>query len=328
MNRTIISLFVLMLLSCHQQEQHRVLKLAHGLDQSHSVHIAMERMAELVSEYSAGKLTIAIYPSQQLGAQRDLLELLQLGAVDITKSSAAVIENFSPKMQVLSLPYLFRDSKHEQQVLGGDIGKEILLSGTDFYLRGLTFYDAGKRSFYTLNREVNEPADLKGLKIRVQASKTAIELMRKFGAAATPIPFGELYTALQQGVVDGAENNPPSFYLTRHYEVCDYYILNEHTAVPDVLLMSEHTWKRLSVQEREWIQKAADESAIYQKELWAASEKEALEAVEKAGVKIIRPDKTLFSEQVRDLPYSLLQSPELINLYERIKNTTEHEEAS
>ena len=296
------------------------LKLGHGLDPTHSVHLAMVYMAERVADYSKGKLQIDIYPSQQLGAQRELIELLQIGSVDITKTSAAVMENFSPLMQVFSLPYVFRDSIHEQQVLRGPIGKEILEGGIKYYLRGLCYYDAGKRSFYTKDRRITKPADLIGLKIRVQASKTAIELVNAFGAAATPISFGELYTALQQGVVDGAENNPPSFYLTRHYEICKYYTLNEHTAVPDVLLISEHTWKKLGEEEKSWVEKAAFESAIYQSQLWEEAEQRALSAVEKAGVEIIIPDKSDFATQVAELSQKLITLPEVKEVFDRIQN--------
>src|SRR5690606_15670084 len=144
---------------------------------------------------------------------------------------------------------LFRDEPHKLAVLDGDIGREILASSEDRFLRGLCYYEAGSRSFYT-KRPVHTPDDLAGLKIRVQESPMAFALVRAFGASATPISFGELYTALQQGVVDGAENNPPSFHLTRHYEVCKFYTINEHTSVPDVLLVSEHLWQRLDPQQQ------------------------------------------------------------------------------
>ncbi len=298
----------------------RKLKLAHGLDPTHSVHKAMVHMAEKLKEYSSGQLMMDIYPSQQLGAERELIELLQIGSIDMTKTSAAVMENFSPLMQVLSLPYIFRDSLHEVNVLNGDIGQEILEGGIPYYLRGLCYYDAGKRSFYTKKKPVIKPEDVVGMKIRVQASNTAIKLIQAFGGAATPIAFGELYTALQQGVVDGAENNPPSFYLTRHYEVCKYYTLNEHTAVPDVLLISEHTWKTLSDLQKKWIRQAVSESAMYQRILWDQSEREALAAVEAAGVKIIKPEKELFAAKVMTLAEELITDPSVKDIYRRIQN--------
>ncbi len=310
---------LLLFCCCRQKEDIKTLKLGHALDPGHSVHMAMVKMASTLDSLSDGKMKIDIYPSQQLGNERELLELIQIGALDMTKTSAAVLENFSPLMQILSMPYLFEDRTHELKVLNGELGRRILEGGTDYYLRGLCFYDAGKRSFYTIDKKVTSPDDLKGLKIRVQTSNTAIQLMRSFGAAATPIPFGELYTALQQGVVDGAENNPPSFYLTRHYEVCNYYIIDEHTSIPDVLIISEHTWKELDEAERNWITEAAMISASYQRELWADSEKDALEAVKKAGVEIIYPDKALFSSRVENLPDKLITNNKVREVYNQIK---------
>src|SRR5690606_7318352 len=154
------------------------------------------------------------------------------------------------------LPYLFRDDAHKVAVLDGPIGKEILTSPQAKLVRGLCYYEAGSRSFYT-KRPVRTPDDLTGLKIRVQESPMAFGLVRAFGASPTPIAYGELYTALQQGVVDGAENNPPSFHLSRHYEVCKYYTLNEHTTVPDVLIVSTHLWNSLDAQQQRWLQEAA-----------------------------------------------------------------------
>lgn len=295
--------------------------MGHGLDVNHPVHKAMEFMAERVREKSDGELTIQVYPSQQLGTERQLLELVQIGSVDMTKVSGAVLENFVPDIRVLSLPYLFRDDEHLWDVLRGEIGKELLLKGEEALLRGLTYYDAGKRSFYTKQRPIREPSDLAGLKIRVQESVIAIKMVNSLGGSPTPISWGELYTALQQGVVDGAENNPPSFYTSRHYEVCNYYSLDEHTAVPDILLIGTRTWKKLTVQEQQWIQEAADESAVYQRELWRKEEERSMEAVRKAGIEIIRPDKQPFMKKVEPMYEEYRrQEPEFYKLIERIRS--------
>ncbi len=288
---------LLLLLSACESAPRRVstLRLAHGLDVKHPVHLGMVRMGELLATYSNGQLTLDIYPSEQLGSERQCLELLQIGSLDMTKVSAAVLENFAPEMQVFSLPYLFRDDAHTEAVLFGPIGRDMLAGMDAFLIRGLTYYDAGKRSFYTRQRPIHSPSDLKGLKIRVQESPTAMQLVRDLGASPTPIAWGELYTALQQGVVDGAENNPPSFHLSRHYEVCKYYTLDEHTAVPDVLMIGISTWNRLSPEQRGWLQMAADSSARYQRQLWKAAEAEALTTIQAAGVTVIRPDKSPFA---------------------------------
>ena len=305
--------------SCSKIQSTKSLKLAHGLNVDHPVHKGMEYMAEKLAEKSNGKLTIELYPSQQLGTERQCLELLQIGSLSMTKVSAAVMENFNPNIQVLSLPYIFRDADHAFRVLDGEIGRELQVQSEKYWLRGLAYFDAGQRSFYTKERPVETPDDLDGLKIRVQESVTAMALVRELGGAPTPISWGELYTALQQGVVDGAENNPPSFYTSRHYEICKYYSLNEHTAVPDILVIGTVAWNRLSEQEQQWLQEAADEATVYQRKLWAEAVQEALEAVQEAGVEIIRPDKTAFAEKTQGILETYQDRPEIYSLIQRIQ---------
>lgn len=303
---------------CQSKETHKVVRLAHGLDVTHPVHKAMEYMGNELAEISGGKMELKIYPSGQLGAERECLELLQLGSLDMTKVSAAVMENFVEDYSVLSIPYLFKDKAHFYSMFDGSIGEEILQAGTKLRLKGLCFYDAGSRSFYTKDQPVERASDLSGLKIRVQESKTAIEMVRSLGGAPTPISWGELYTALQQGVVDGAENNPPSFFLSRHYEICKYYSLNEHVMVPDVLIIGTETWDALTEQEQQWLKAAAAKSSKHERVLWQAAEKEALEAVEKAGVTIIRPNKDSFIKATGDLK-NAIEKPEVKALVTKIE---------
>jgi TRAP-type C4-dicarboxylate transport system substrate-binding protein len=205
--------------------------------------------------------------------------------------------------------------------LDGPIGQEVLDDGTQYWIKDLGYYDAGSRSFYTKDKPINTPEDLKGLKSRVMDSVTAIDMVKGLGGSPTPISWGELYTSLQQGVVDGAENNPPSFYLSRHYEVCKYYSLDEHTVLPDVLIIGTHLWDKLSDQEKNWVQQAVDSSVVYQRTLWAEAEKEALDEVKKAGVKVIYPDKTLFSSKVEDVYNLYNNDPIMKKLIDQIKNT-------
>ncbi len=304
--------------ACMDLNNTKSLKLAHGLDVTHSVHKGMEYMAKLVAEKSDGKLTIEIYPSQQLGTERQCLELLQIGSLSMTKVSGAVIENFAPNIQVLSLPYIFKSREHAYKVLDGPIGKGLLEQSQDYWLRGLTYFDAGQRSFYT-KEPVRTPEDLDGMKIRVQESVTAMNLVRALDGAPTPISWGELYTALQQGVVDGAENNPPSFYLSRHYEVCKFYTLNEHTAVPDILVISTIAWNNLTDQEKQWLEEAAAEATTYQRQLWQKAEQEALDAVQAAGVELIYPDKAAFAEQTKVLFENYNNNEEIYQLIQQIQ---------
>tara|TARA_R110000751_G_scaffold94540_4_gene184505 strand:+ start:26440 stop:27432 length:993 start_codon:yes stop_codon:yes gene_type:complete len=304
--------------SCAEINETRVIKLAHGLDVTHPVHKAMIFMGERLKEKSNGTLSLDIYPSQQLGSERECLELLQIGSLGMTKVSTGVLENFAPQLKVFGLPFLFRDAEHRFAVLEGSIGEELLNASIPQRLKGLTFYDAGSRSFYTKKR-VENPEDLKGLKLRVMESQTAMNMVKSLGGSPTPIAWGELYTALQQGVVDGAENNLPSFYLSHHYEVCKYFIVDEHTALPDELLISTVIWNKLSEQEQKWVKEAAMESLEYEKKIWHEAEMEALREIQKAGVEIIRPEKESFRELVQPMYEEFEQNPEMKRLIKAIQ---------
>jgi tripartite ATP-independent transporter DctP family solute receptor len=281
----------------------------------------MAFMAEEVEKNSDGKLKIKIYPSSQLGSERECLELLQIGCLDMTKVSAQTLENFAPKLRVLSFPYVFRDRKHRFNFEDSQAGKDLLLESEKYRLRGLCYYDAGSRSFYSKKKPIMSPKDLSGMKIRVMNSNVAVSMVNTFGGSATPISWGELYTSLQQGVVDGAENNPPSFYLSKHYEICKYYTINEHTSVSDVLISGTKTWERLNEQERKWLDDAVAKSVVYQRKLWKASEEEALKAVKENGVEVLYPSKEAFFEKSKDLremykeDKTLLEMIEIINKY-------------
>ena len=313
-------LFIMLLVGCNSNSSKRIIRLGHGLDISHSVHQAMVKADGYLNELSQGEMRIQIYPNQQLGSERECLELLQIGSLDMAKVSGAVMENFAPKLKIFGLPFLFDNKEHLFKVLDGPIGKELLSEGEDFWLKGIGYYDSGSRSFYTRERPVENPKDLEGLKIRVQESASAFEMVKQLGASPTPISWGELYTAIQQGVIDGAENNPPSFYLSRHYEVCKYYIVDEHTMIPDILLVSTHLWNRMSLQEQQWLQKAIDLSVPYQRELWIKSENESLKAIIDAGVVVSYPEKVAFQEATLPMFESFKQDPEIEELIERIQN--------
>jgi tripartite ATP-independent transporter DctP family solute receptor len=293
-----------LLAACAARDDVVVLKLAHALDPSHSVHKAMVYMAERLDEYSGGTMRIDIYPSGQLGGERESVELLQIGSLAMTKVSTAPLEAFVPTMKIFSIPYLFRDREHYFRVLDSAIGKSLLESTEVARVRGLGYYDSGSRSFYTKDKPILSPADLKGMKIRVMKSQTAVKMVTALGGSPTPISWGELYTALQQGVVDGAENNPPSFYLSGHYETTKYLSLDEHTAVPDILLISSRVWQSLTEQQQQWLQAAVDDSVAYQRKLWQESTEESLAAVKAAGIEIFHPDKAPFMAAVAGMKAS------------------------
>jgi tripartite ATP-independent transporter DctP family solute receptor len=314
-----LSGLMLLLSGCAGEDGVEVIKLGHGWDASHPVHHAMVYMGERLVEKSGGTMRMDIYPSEQLGSERECLELLQIGSLGMTKVSAAALEGFAPAFRVFSVPYLFRNDEHRFRVQEGEVGKRLLLAGEKYWLRGLCYYDAGSRSFYTKNRPVRTPADLSGLKVRTMESPSAVQMVNQLGGSATPISWGELYSALQQGVVDAAENNPPSFHLSRHYEVCKYYTLDEHTAIPDVVLMSTKVWDQLTAEQQEWLQEAADESAEYQKVLWREATDEALRAVQEAGVEVIYPDKAPFAHQVEPMYESYRSQPETYEAIQQIR---------
>ncbi|MBW2961776.1 TRAP transporter substrate-binding protein [Mesonia aestuariivivens] len=310
--------FTLVFSACKKDEQTKVIRLGHALDVSHPVHKAMKFMADRIEEKSDGRLKVDIYSSQQLGSERELIELLQIGSLGMTKVSTGTLENFAPELKVFGLPFLFKDRQHRFNVLESEIGEKLLESSVRNRLKGLTFYDAGSRSFYS-TKPLNSPQDLKGQKVRVMESQTAMNMVKYLGGSPTPVSWGELYTALQQGIVDGAENNLPSFYLSYHYEVCKHFMVDEHTALPDELLIGTVVWNKLTEQEQKWVKEAAMESSEYEKEIWREAELHALEEIKKAGVKVTYPEKEQFREMVQPMYDKFKEDPELKKTIEAIQ---------
>ena len=316
-------LFLLIMLSsisCKELSDHRVAYLAHTLPVSHPVHQGMEVFAKELSEISDGKLTVKIFPDAQLGSEREVLELLQIGSIAMTKVSAAAMANFAPAYKVMGVPYLFRDKEHLFRVLEGKTGEEILAAGSEYLLRGLCFYDAGSRSFYTKNKPIKTPDDLDGLKIRVMNHQMSVDMVNKMGGSATPMAYGELYTALQQGVVDGAENNPPSFVTSGHYEVCKFYTLDEHSSIPDVLVIGTKYWDTLTVEEQKWMKAAAKISSKAQKEFWKKNVEECMLKLKEANVEIFRPQKSAFAEKTKSVLEAFTKDPSMKKLVSEIQN--------
>ncbi|MEX1119433.1 MAG: TRAP transporter substrate-binding protein [Terrimicrobiaceae bacterium] len=278
-----------------------VLRLAHGLDQQHPVHAALEFFAKRVGELSGGELVVKVFPNGQLGSEPECVEQLQRGALAMVKTSAGPMENFVQAMAAFSLPYLFRDEGHYWNVLNGPVGQELLASGASVGIRGLCYMDAGARSFYTIGKPILAPDDARGLKIRTLSSQMARDFMIKLDAGPTPIPWGELYTALQQRMVDGAENNPPSYLSSRHFEVAREFSLNEHTRIPDIIIFSQTIWEKLTSRQHAWIEQAAAESVTFQRDLWREKTAEALELLREAGVTIHYPDQRAFADATASL---------------------------
>lgn len=307
-------------ISCKKDESTKVMYLAHSLPQTHPVHKGILVFQEALEKKSGGSLKVKIFPDGQLGSEREVLELLQIGSVAITKVSAATLSNFVPEYHVLGIPYLFKSKEGQFDILEGKIGKSILEKGSKFWLRGLCYYDAGSRSFYTSSKAIRTPEDLKGLKIRVMNNQMSINMVNAMGGSGTPMAYGELYTAIQQGVVDGAENNPPSFVTSNHYEISKYYTLDEHSSLPDVLLIGTKQWEKLTEQERQWVQEAADESSQAQKKFWKESVELSMKIAKDHGVEVIIPDKSLFAKASESVLEDFIKEyPELLNLVNEIK---------
>lgn len=295
-----------------------VLKLAHVLPPSHAVHIAMEFMAKRLDELSGGSVELQVFGGGQLGSEPESIEQVQRGALAMVKTSTAALESFVPDMAVFGMPYLFRDDEHYWKVLLGPVGSEILQAGEAQGLHGLCYYDSGSRSFYTVTKPILRPADVREMKIRVLPSRTAHDMITTLGGGPTPIPYGELYSALQQGMIDGAENNPPSFFSSRHYEVAKHYSLDEHTRVPDIVIVSKKIWDDLPVQVRAWIDQAALDSVEFQRKLWREQTEEALREVQKAGVSVHRPDQQAFQDAIAPM-YAAIEGTRVGALVKRIR---------
>ena len=315
----IIIAFLAITSSCKQINDQKVTYLAHTLPVTHPVHMGMEVFAEEVKKQSNGQLRIKIFPDGQLGTEREVLELLQIGSIAMTKVSAAAMANFAPEYKVMGIPYLFRDKDHLFDVLESEIGENILEGGSEYLLRGLCFYDAGSRSFYTKEKPIVTPDDLSGLKIRVMNHQMSVDVVNEMGGSATPMAYGELYTALQQGVVDGAENNPPSFVTSGHYEVCKYYTLDEHSSIPDVLVIGTKFWDTLSAQEQTWMKNAAKISVTAQKEFWRKNVEECIMKLESAGVEIYKPNKSLFAHKSKAVLDNFKKDPSMNELVSAIQ---------
>lgn len=323
-NTLLLFIALLLLSACTQgKEESKVLKLAHSLPPNHSVHLGLVYMDQRLQEISNHKMKLDIYSSSQLGSESQCIELLQIGSLDMTKVSSASLEGFVDLYKVFGMPYLFTSREHYFSVLDGSIGNKMLTVTEPYWFRGLTYFDAGARSFYTVNKPIRTPEDLKGLKIRVQKSPIAVEMMRAFDGSATPVDWGELYTALQSNVVDGAENNTPSITTAFHHEVAKYFSVNEHTMCPDVIIISSTTWGKLTEQEKVWLQQAANEATVYQRALWKEQEIKSLEEMKEKGLEIIYPDKQPFIDAVAPMINKFKNDPIYHDLIEEIQNNHE-----
>ncbi|WP_116133977.1 TRAP transporter substrate-binding protein [Tropicimonas sp. IMCC34043] len=298
----------------------KTLRLNHNNPPDHPLHISMEMMADRVAELTDGEIKIKVYPNAQLGNQRESMELVQNCALDMAKSNASELEAFEPLYSAINLPYIFQSEQHFNDVLAGPIGEDILTASVDNGFRGLVFYTEGARSFYG-QKPFLTPDDLKGVKVRVQPSPSAIRMVELLGGSPTPIAWGELYSALQQGVVDAAENNPTALTTARHGEVVTDFSLDEHTMIPSVVVISNCAWKALTPDQQQALKTAAMESMQFHRVEWNKASDAAIEqAQSEMGVKVHEVDKAPFVEAVKPMYDEVAgQSPEVADLIERIQ---------
>ena len=283
----------------------------------------LEKWAELVGQRTNGRIRMRMFHSAQLGQQDEAIQQLRLGAIDVANFNITPLNNLVPETQVLTLPFIFRDVPHSHRVVDGAVGEAIAREiEAKLNMVVVSWFDAGARSVYTRNRAIRTPEDMRGLKIRVQTSDLFIDLMRALGANPVPLPFGELYTALQTGVVDGAENNWPSFESQRHYEHARFYSTTEHSNVPEIVVVNKQRWDRLSPADREIVRTAAREASALQRRLWAEREKQSRERVIAAGVTVTDiQDRAPFARLMEPIYAKYAGTPNLKALVERIRAT-------
>ncbi|KQI68379.1 C4-dicarboxylate ABC transporter [Loktanella sp. 3ANDIMAR09] len=258
---------------------------------------AVEEMGRLLEERTDGRLCVEVFHSAQLGEEKDTIEQTQFGVIDMNRVSLGPFNNIIEETQVPSLPYIFRSTDHMHKVMDGPVGQQILDAFSDHDLVGLAFYDGGSRSFYNSQKPITSIDDLAGMKFRVMQSDMFVDMVDALGANATPMPYGEVYSSIQTGVIDGAENNWPSYDSSGHFEVAQYYTLDQHLIVPEVLVMAKSTFDGLSAEDQEIVRQAARDSVPVMRELWAAREAESEARVREAGVEVISDiDKTPFIE--------------------------------
>jgi len=283
----------------------------------------LERWAELVAQRTNNRIRMRMFHSAQLGQQDEAIQQVRLGAIDVANFNITPLNNLVPETQVLTLPFIFRDVGHSHRVVDGPVGEAIAREiEAKLNMVVVSWFDAGARSVYTRSRAIRTPEDMRGLKIRVQTSDLFIDLMRALGANPVPLPFGELYTALQTGVVDGAENNWPSFESQRHYEHARFYSTTEHSNVPEIVVVNKQRWDRLSAADREIVRTAAREASALQRQLWAERERQSRERVIAAGVTVTEiQDRTPFARLMEPIYAKYAGAPNLRALVERIRET-------
>ena len=282
---------------------------------------AVKFMGERLKALTNGKHSIRVYNNSALGNEKDTIEQTKIGALAMTRVNIAPMNNICAETQVPTMPFLFRSTAHMRTVLDGAIGEEILASCAPQGFIGLAYYDSGARSLYTAKKAIRTLADAKGMKIRVQQSDLWVALLEAMGANATPMPYGEVYTALKTGLVDGAENNYPSYESSRHFEVAKFYSITEHSLAPEMLLFSKRTWDTLSADDQKALRQAAKESVPYMRKLWDEREAKSKAIAKAGGAEFIEVDKASFQNAMKPVYDKFMVDAKLKSLVKRIQDT-------
>lgn len=285
------------------QQNPMVLTLAHNMSESHTVHIALEEFAEKVDMDSGGRIQIKIFPNAQLGSETEVLEQLMAGVVAMTKVSAPGLATFNEGYHTFGLPYIFDDTENFYKVMDSDIMRSFFVSSEEDGFVTITYYTSGSRSFYTVGTPIRRPEDLKGLKIRVQDMKSQTDMMKALGGTPVAMAYGDVYTSLQTGIIDGTENNETALTTGKHGEVCKYYSVDQHAMIPDVLVMSAVVWNQLTPEDQQLIVGAAIASTQSHKVTWEAAIEAAIEEAKTTmGVTFVEDvDKDAFREATKGM---------------------------
>ncbi len=282
---------------------------------------AVRHMSELLSQRSGGKYKIKVFNKSALGTEKETLDQLKIGALEMNRVNISSLNSLCPKSLVPTMPFLFNSVSHMRKVLDGPVGEEILKGCESQGMIGLAFYDSGSRSIYA-KKPVRSPTDAKGLKIRVQQSELWVAIVSAIGANATPMPTSEIYTALKTGLIDAAENNIPSYAGFKHYEAVKVFSLTEHSMAPEVLLMSKLVWDKLSKADQDLFRAAARDSVAFQRKKWDEQEAKDRELVVKAGSQIITDvDKAAFKAAMSPVYSRFINTPDLQRLVKAVQDT-------
>lgn len=320
LQRTVIVVVALLLAAGSADALAREFRAADTQNEHYPTVQALRFMGRQITERSGGRHEVRVFHSRQLGEEKETLEQTRAGAIDLNRTNVALIGNIIPSMNVLALPFLFRSIEHMQKVLDGPIGGEILGSFEPYGFVGLAFYDSGARSIYNNIRPVRSLADLKGLRIRVQQSAQMSEMMRALGATPVELPYGQVLTGLATRLIDGAENNWPSFVTTDHYRHAGHYTLTEHTMSPEVLVMSLKAWQTLSAEDRRIFREEARRSSQFMREKWRDLEEQSRKQAEAAGVVIVTDiEKQPFQAAMTGIYAKAQRDPASSKLIERIR---------